>query len=240
MKIRRLTEKGLKEFTGFLDAVNAGQQFEIPYALLTDDDTSESIPADIDIEEPEFKNRFDAAKYLEERLSGASIPDLEHDKGIWAWLSLFYFKQLCAQDKGGNSKPGELARWIPATDNFRKYYRHLLAGPYRVFRAHRDSPERAMALLDGPVSKPGEMAEQLASSQEFVTNPAVVELATKLYLDTEFKRKKGSGGKGPGSPRRLAALLNQWDLTFDLYSMSTSDLSSMLPKEFSRFQPVEN
>lgn len=240
MKIRRLTEKGLKDFTGFLDAVNAGQQFEIPHALLTDEDTSESIPADVDIEEREFKNRFGAAKYLDERLSGASLPDLEHDKGIWAWLALFYFKQLCAQDKGGNRKPGELARWIPATDNFRKYYRHLLAGPYRVFRAHRDSPERAMALLDGPVSKPGEMAEQLASSQEFVTNPAVVELATKLYLDTELKRKKGSGGKGPGSPRRLAALLNQWDLTFDLYSMSTLDLSSMLPKEFSRFLPLEN
>ena len=238
MKVRRLTEKGLKDFTGFLDAVNGGQQFESPNALLTGEDTSENIHVDIDIEEREFGNRFDAAKYLDEHLSGASIPDLDHDKGIWAWLALFYFKQLCAQDKVGKSTPGELARWIPATDNFRKYYRHLLAGPYRVFRAHRDSPERAMALLDGPVSKPGEMAEQLASSQEFVTNPAVVELATKLYLDKELKRKKGSGGKGPGSPRRLAALLNQWDLTFDLYSMSTADLSTMLPKEFSRFVPT--
>ena len=74
-------------------------------------------------------------------------------------------------------KPGALARHIPEPGNFQRYYRHLLAGPYRIYRAHRDDPQRALALLCQPLDSPGDVVEQLASRQELVTNRGIMELA---------------------------------------------------------------
>jgi hypothetical protein len=85
----------------------------------------------------------------------------------------------------------------------------------------------------------GDIVEQLASRQELVTNRAVVGAATKLYYDaTRMAARRGAGGKGPGSPRRLADILNQLDLTWDLYAIADDDLISKLPAEFDRFKSV--
>ena len=92
-------------------------------------------------------------------------------------------------------------------------------------------------MLCNPLWKPGEIAEELASRKELVTNPAVVEAATALYYDAasgSFKR--GAGAKARGAPRRFADLLNQLDLTYYLYGMNTSELLALLPKEFDRFR----
>lgn len=92
-------------------------------------------------------------------------------------------------------------------------------------------------MLYNPLSKPGDIVEQSASRQEFVTNKAVVEAATRLYIDGASRTaKKGAGGKGPGSARRFAEVLNQLDVTWDLYAMSADDLLSILPAEFNRFR----
>src|SRR5262249_11852361 len=157
----------------------------------------------------------------------------ERDTGLWAWLALFYFEQLCPKTAHGQRKPGELARWIPEVTNYQRYYRHLLAGPYRIYRAHRDNPQRAMALLCNPLDRPGDIVEQLASRQEIVTNRAIVESATRLYMDAATARpRRGAGGKGAGSARRLADVLNQFDITWDFYAMDSVNLLSLLPKEF--------
>lgn len=46
--------------------------------------------------------------------------------------------------------------------------------------------------------------------------------------------KKGAAGRGPGSVRRLADILNQFDLTWDLYMMRTADMLKLMPREFTR------
>jgi hypothetical protein len=58
-----------------------------------------------------------------------------------------------------------------------------------------------------------------------------------MYLDASNNQpKRGAGGKGPGSARRLADVLNQFDVTWDLYSMSYEEVLAMLPGEFDRFR----
>jgi hypothetical protein len=94
-----------------------------------------------------------------------------------------------------------------------------------------------MILLYGPLNVMGEVVEQLASRQELITNQAVVGAATRLYFDAlRGTPRRGFGGKGPGSPRRLADVLNQLDLTWDLYAMSADELMAKLPAEFERFR----
>lgn len=237
VQVRRLNELGLRRFADFLDSLKTDAPEGYPDGLLSDPAATEELDADVTVVNTTFGSRFEAAKYLDERLSSSSLTEVERDKGLWAWLALFYFEELCPPGVGNRRKPGELARWIPEVNNFQRYYRHLLAGPYRIYRAHRDDPERALALLWGPLDRPGEIVEQLASRQEIVTNKAIIQSATTLYFDPEAKKpRRGAGGKGAGSPRRLADVLNQFDVTWDLYAMTAGDLLELLPREFERFR----
>jgi hypothetical protein len=235
--IKRLNQSGLERLAEFLDSLTGEVPLPIPFSILEDPTNTENLPRAIDISVRKFANRLEAAEYLYSLLGDSEIAEVDRDKGLWAWLSLFFFDQLCPADKSGKRNPKDRARLIPATSDFRKYYRHLLAGPYGIFRAHRDDPDRALALLSGPLSKPGEIAEQISARQELVTNRAVVELATTLYIDRATRLpRRGAAGKGPGSARRLADILQQFDVTWNLYTMETADLMRMMPAEFNKFQ----
>ncbi len=235
MIARRLTENGIARFVQFLDSLTGEFPIAYPEALLEDDEDAPVAAERIEVEAREFSNRFAAAKYLDERLT--DVDQVEHDTGLWAWLALFYFEQLCRTGRDGEYRPGELARWIPENDNYRKYYRHLLRGPFSIFRIHRDEPARAMALLCGPIKEPGDVVEQLAARQELITNGAVVGAATALYYDEKGNAlKRGAAGRGLGSARRLADLLNQLDVTWDLYGMASEDILGLLPAEFGKFR----
>lgn len=234
MNLSRFTPAGIVSFSTFLDAVRETGTGTMPEHLLTGA-TFSTVVAEIDVPDRHFGSRLEAAEFLDRMFLAAQLPDAERDVGLWAWLAARYFAALCRTVKG-QLRPGERARWILEAANFQRYYRHLLAGPYFICRAHRDNPGRARALLCGPVNAPGDVAEQLASRIEFVSNRALVEVASRLYVDPATgKLKRGAGGKGAGSPRRLAAVVDQFDLTWDLYGMSAEGMLSLLPKEFARF-----
>lgn len=91
-------------------------------------------------------------------------------------------------------------------------------------------------MLCQPLDSPGDVVEQLASRQELVTNRGIMELATRLYVEPEsLRQKRLAGGKGDGSARRLSDIIEQFDLTWDLYAASGEELATVMPKEFSRF-----
>lgn len=231
VKLHRFTEIGIERFDRF--RATSLRQLDQLHAILRDAVCSDLAGSDIEVECRELSTRFAIGKYLHTLFDRAIVPDLVTDQGIWTWLSAFYFEQLCPP----GSQPGDRARWVPAVGNYRQYYRHLLAGPFLIYRAHHDNPCRAMALLASPPHQHGDIVEQLASRQELVTNPSVMEAATKLYIDPETGRlKRGTGSKGPGSPRRLVTILNQLDLTWDLYKLETQKLLDLLPAEFDRFK----
>ncbi len=72
-----------------------------------------------------------------------------------------------------------------------------------------------------------------------VTNRGVAEFATRRYYDPAKKSfKRGAGSSVKGAARRLASMLNQFDLTFYLYGVTADELLALLPKEFDRFRPA--
>jgi hypothetical protein len=221
----------------FLDSLNTDEPLPYPKHLLTEREFSHSVDSsDIELEHRQFGTRFEMARYLTTQLSSIEVTDPARERGIWSWIALFYFPLICPQ-KHGLRKPGERARWIPFSDDFRKYYRHLIAGPYRIFQMYRDDPPKAMVLLCSPPGEPGDLVEQLASRQEIVTNRSLIHAATTLYVDpTTSKPKRGAAGRGPGSVRRFTDIINQFDLTWDLYSMTADQILDMLPTEFRRFR----
>ena len=237
MVLRRFNERGIRQFEAFIEALRKDPAFTPPSSLLKDEGCTEALEGGVDLKEKTFASRMEAAKYLDEALSPLSGVDTLHDVGLWSWLTLFFFDQVCPPGHGGRRVVGERARYIPAISNYQKYYRHLLAGPYGIFRAHRDAPNRALVLLCGPLHKPGEIAEQMVARQEIITNANAVELATAIYFDPATRSfKKGAAGKGAGAARRLADVLNQYDVTWDLYWMSAETICTKLPKEFDKFR----
>ncbi len=237
MRLRRLNEEGIRRFGEYLDSLRTPTPLPYPNALLTDNATSEGVGSTVEVVPRSFDSRFQAAEYLQERLAESGLLELHRDRGFWTWLALFYHDTLCPMDGRGQRTPGARARHILESTNYQRYYRHLLAGPLLIYRAHRDDPTRALAVLWQPVDTPGDIVEQLASRQELISNRAIMSAATELYIDrTTRAAKRGAGGKSRGSARRLASLCNQLDVTWDLYAMNTPALLDKLPREFERFR----
>lgn len=238
MNLRRLNNQGIERFSAFVNSLTGDTSLPYPSALLTDPGATAEIHPPIEIEQRSFGTRYAAAEYLFNCFEDSALTDIERDSGLWAWLALFYFNQLCPTDKRGSRKPGERARWIPAFSDARRYYRHLLAGPYHFFKAHRDAPQHAMVLLYGPLGTVGHFYYQLVARQPLVTNKSIVELATEMYIDPEAERpKRGARTSGkPGTVFRFVAVLQQLDTTWDLYAMSKDQIAALLPQEFSRFR----
>ncbi len=236
MRLSRLTEEGISAFREFLVSQASEEPQVWSNIPLENPIYSTPVLPRTNFEGREFKTRFALAQHVYEKLAPLEIEGIDRDAALWAWIAWRYFGELCPE-KERRFHPGDEARWIPAVTNFRRYYRHLVAGPFQVYRANRDNPKRALAVLAGPPDKPGDLVEQLASRQELITNKCVLQVATQLYIDPSTQSpRKGSGGRGPGSPRRLANVLNQFDVTYDLYAMDASALAAMLPSEFNKFK----
>ena len=234
MLARRLTDAGIERFEDFLDRLKENPNSRVPVYALTDERMSEAVHLKINVEPIEATTRVEVAEHVF-RLLRRDPETLRIDKGFWCWLSLFWFNELCPVVHGERS-PGDRYRWIAELDSTRRAYRHLLAGPYQIYRAHRDDPGRAKSLLCGPVHQLGELLAQIASRPSLVTCKAVVGVATQLYFNAESDRiVRGCSGKGPGSAKRFADILSQLDLTWDLHSLTTDELMTLLPTEFDRF-----
>lgn len=164
-----------------------------------------------------------------------NLSNLKSDQGLWSWLAAAWMSTLFEKSPK-SAKIGEQARWILDKQKTR-YYRHLLAGPFFIYSQHYPEPSKALSILAGSPIIPGELVGQIAATSDIAYSVGA-EIATILYIDSKTgKAKKGSGGAGPGSPRRLtAAYLNQIDLTIDYRGMTAENVIQLLPKEFDKFK----
>ncbi|MCW9046952.1 MAG: hypothetical protein OQK46_02645 [Gammaproteobacteria bacterium] len=237
MEIMRFNSEGIKRFGQYLDSLTTDMPESFPELLLTEDQYIEVVGSDSSkLDNIDLTDKLKAAAVLNEIVEETEQDSAERDAGLWTWVSCYLFKTLCSKDKSGRYKPGQRAKWLAEPGNHQRYYRHYLASIWLIYRAHQDEPERTRALLSGPVNTPGDIFEQIASRIELVRNPQIMSLTRLLYWDDEKQTKKrGSGGKGPGSPRRFADILSQYERTWDLFSVSVDELAGLLPDEFSKF-----
>lgn len=240
MKLRKLNKAGLAKFEEFLIGDARDGNIAPPQYLLEDPENSCPIPFDIDLGDlADNVNRFSLAEQLYSLITPireAMDHALERDKDLWSWLSLRWFSDLCPPMKTGIRKPGELARWIPQLDNPRRYYRHLLLGPYLIYKMYADEPARVKAVLCSPIHvATSEVFRTVVETQEFLAAPAVVTLTTQLYYDdSKNKLRRGAGTKEAGGVRRLGDVLAQLQRTIDLHQITASDLLRVLPDEFKK------
>lgn len=243
-RVRVLAPAGLERFETYLCALRTGSRDAPPWNLLDDPATSLDIDSEPSVDPGNrFTNRLDAARYLECALMSLDRAQIDHSAGLWSWLGLLYFDQLCPAATDAARIPGKSYRYIlPALsdpNHYRHYYRHLLAGSYTIGRLHQAG---ARVLLCGAVDKLDDFNEQIASRQEFITNPGIVQALDLLYFDTvrgRAKRGAAPNRRKPGTLRRFVDVIQQLDLTHDLYSMSGLEILKILPPEFGAWMSEE-
>ncbi len=238
-QVRILNEKGRKIFREYLAELRDGLTSDPPWELLTDPWCTDRIQGEIDIDGRIFNSRFDVAKFLYERFRILSHSQVAQNVGLWSWLSLYYFNQVCPKNNFGRRIPGRDCRHILDLD-YRYYYRHLLIGPYNIFALHG---ELAPLLLYGPLHKTSKCYDELSCRQNLITNRGVIEAANLLYFDNlNWIPKRGAAvtTRKPGTLFRFIDVVQQLDLTYDLYSMTGEEVLALLPSEFDEWRPVSS
>lgn len=231
MRIRALNNSGIEQLRTYVARLRGGAAAEPPFNLLEDDRFTSELEVDLEIEDQKFATRYALGRFLCERLSALSPGEPDRSAGLWAWLSLFFFDQVCPVSRDGLRRPGQDYRHIPDF-GYRYRYRHLLYGPYQVYRRHGG---HSVLLLSGTVNSESTLYHEIVSRQDLIANRGVVEATIELYLD----RKRGAPKQScqdpkapPGSVRRFVRVLQQLDMNYDVYGMSGRDIVRLLPAEF--------
>lgn len=232
--VRSLNEEGIQKFREYLRELREGIPVQTT-DILCDRLYSSEMSKNIEIENILFKDKHDLTAYLYSKLFILSHSEIEKDRGLWSWLALYYLDQLCPPNNSGMRTAGQDYRYI-LEPRFRYYHRHLLLGPYSIYLIHAD---RAPLLLSGPIYKTGSFYVELSSRQGLITNRGVIEAANLLYFDKKNKKpKKGAAltEKKPGTLLRFINVMQQLDLTHDLYSMPGEEILELLPPEFDEWK----
>jgi len=236
MQARIFNENGIEYFKDILQQIKEGEINEIPKDLINS--TSYTLPFEenIDFDLRLFTSKKEITIYLHDKLDNLERAKIHYNTHLWSWLSAFYFDSVCPINKNNERKVGALVRHVLNIEDWNRYYRHLLASSFRLYDELGDLAE---IYLSGKSYEFGEHLEQLASQQKFATSRGVVEAATILYWDKKnSKIKKNARDKiGPGIIRRFTIdILNQFDLTYDLNSMSGEEIIALLPDEFNEWK----
>lgn len=190
MKLRSLNNSGVDAFGAYISSHLEGMPLDYPHALLQDPSHSTELPVSIDIKPAgNFAQRFDAAEYLFAQLAPLRTQRyhaLERERGVWAWLSLLWLPQICTTDENGRPKLGARALYIPEIHEARRYYRHLLLGPYMVYRTHSSRASIVEPVLCDPMHVSTSEHFKLAiESPQFINSRAVLGVIRHLYYDPE-------------------------------------------------------
>jgi hypothetical protein len=238
MKIRKLTDKGIDQFRQYLDELRQGSTAAPPDSLLRDAEFSAAHKSEADIEPRAFSSRLELAQYLAPVLDTMTSDGLENDVHLWSWLSLFYFDQVCPLEENGLRKPGRDYRHI-LEPGYPNGHRHLLAGAHLVYSVHGLGDALSRLLLWTPLHLESKFHHELASRQTLITNRGILEAADRMYFNAaESRPVKGALIKtiAPGTLLRFIDVIQQLDLTYDLYSLSGAEIIALLPPEFGRWK----
>src|SRR4051812_10929137 len=102
MNLRRFNQRGVEDFQRYLDIWTPQMPPAERDRLLSDPSLSDEVVPTAPIQQKVFSSRLDAAKYLDGVFQAAAMADVEQDRGLWCWLSLFYFDQMLSRPRGGD------------------------------------------------------------------------------------------------------------------------------------------
>lgn len=232
--VRCLTDSGIDEFRDYLTLHQSDKtKVAPPFSLLSHGQHSEPLElADVEVHPRKFASRLEFARYFDQQVSESGYDATLDAPGMWEWLTLYYFDQLCPVRSDGSRKIGHVQRYIPAV-NVHSHYLHLLKGAYAAFLEQSDrSGSDYELVLSSAVNDHGAAFDHLVSRPRLRTSPGVQSAARLLYFDESRGAPKARFSVGPTRLGEFAKHLRNLPPEYQLQSMSVESILALLPMEF--------
>ena len=232
--VRCLTSDGIRAFGDYLERLRQDGTLRPPTGLLTDASCSRACAlGDVFVEARGFSSRRDFAEYIDRRFVAADIFVDADETGMWEWLSLYYLDAVCPRNRNGVRRPGVDGRHLLNDRDARRRHRHLLRGPYMVFRRFAGGPHGELdLLLSYPLPVHGVAATHVGERPRLMASRGALTAASWLYVD----RSKGEPIPGYADERTglraYCKFLNNLPDCFDLSALSAETVMALLPSEF--------
>lgn len=233
MILRQFNRDGIKAFRAFLAEARMNPRAPLPSELLEDDSLSECVSPEVQVEPQSFTLRSDATDYLTEILKPLSADEVSLNDGLWTWLTLFYFEQVCPSHAGQRKVKNDYY-YVFESRNMRHFYRHLLFVAWHAARIAHPFHRLYMA---SPVSSLDKVTEEVMKKLYLTRIPCIFETLDKLYWDENRQRARVGIVDGrtvrPGDlVRRFPIRIQQLEKTYDLFSLTADQLIDLLGEEF--------
>ena len=244
MQLRRFNPSGIAAFRQFFAASREDASTAVPVDLLESDEHTSVLTPEIEIEPQDFKIKRDAADYFHERLTTIAADQLVNDSGLWTWLSLFYFEQICPTVAGKRKVRNDYTYvFVPKSmrDTYRHTYRHILFTCWNVLRV---SPTYNQLFLHSRIDQLDKYNSEVFKRLYLTRIPCVFEVLERLYWDQATAQPK----KGIVSPtkvvagnlmHRLPIRIRQLEKTYDLQSLTADQLIELLGSEFRHYSQTK-
>jgi hypothetical protein len=237
MRLRAFNPDGINAFRDYLRKARNDATAPVPTGLLEQPSLTTPVDPAIEVEPRRFPLRIDAARYLSERLKPFKEHRIKNDAGLWTWLTLFYFDEVCPAVAGQRSVKNDYT-YVFEPRNARHFYRHLLFLAWYIITL---SPRHNRLFLRVPVSTLDKASEEVFKRLYLTRIPCLFEVLDRLYWDETRQRAR----RGIVDARRVEAgdlyhrfpaAIRQLERTYDLISLSADQLIELLGPEFSTFR----
>ena len=184
--LRRFNDDGVEQFRQNLAQLGQDPTLPPPSELLDASALTEAVPGARALTRPGFATKCQAAEYLSHLLKPVQGPDLFQDVGLWSWLTLFYFDDVCPS-KQGKRAPLQRAHYVPEPWDHRRFYMHLLASSLRILQL---APVHNCLFLEYPPHVRSEVMQAMMSRLYLMRIPCIPEAIETLYYDPTRRRPK--------------------------------------------------
>jgi len=232
MRLREFNDDGIDRFREYLTRARQESDVEPPWELLDDRSLTRDVLPVVELDRPGFSTKRQAAEYLHEALMPLADRDILKNAGLWTWLSLYYFDDVCPKQKSTRRILKDYY-YIYYADNGMYYYRHLLAVSYLVRLV---APHSNRLLLDTPLRSLTGIVESAMRQLVLTRIPCIFEVIDRLYYDeSRHGLRPGALGSQPRAgdlKNRLPARIRQLQRTYDLHCLNADQLIQLLGPEF--------
>lgn len=235
--LRCLTAGGIEAFADDLEAMRNPALLAPTLApraeLLSDPRYSEPFPlGNVEVEQRHFANRREFALYIDARFRDAGITHDVDVPGMWEWLTVFYFGEVCKIQLDGRWPVRHDMRYILKPGAAGRAHRHLLREPYMNYRKFRESDgQDADIVLSQPLNEVGDVVESICSRERILTSTAAMRVARMLFYDENTDRTNPVSRR-KGGLRDFCMTVQNLPTEFNLTEISQHTLLAMLPPQF--------
>jgi hypothetical protein len=234
IKIRRFNQKGNEKYTDFVKKSKQEFQrkektkFKVPVSLINNKSLTEpvNLAGEIDVNK-KFKNAFEYAEYLNDKIKNIDLQKHRWDDGLFNWISAAFFPNFFPGIRSGIDEK----RVILSNTTKSKWRRHFARTLWEIYHVYQ---RQSLCLLFKETNNFSDELETISKSPIMFSSKGIVEAYSDLY----FEEEKNCTGKQTYKRGEIADFrsfideLYQFEVNLDIFRMSKDQIISKLSKPF--------